>query len=116
MTNKGIENFVYFKSMHTDVYKAYEAYGEVVHEQGGPIEEKTRWLIKVAISAAGQHDFSLRSHIHKALSVGCTRSEVEHAILLIAPTAGFPTSMEAIMVLRDELDKEVGEEEINKPR
>ena len=116
MTNKRIENFVYFKSMHTDVYKAYEAYGKVVHEQGGPIEEKTRWLIKVAVSAAGQHDFSLRSHIHKALSAGCTRSEVEHAILLIAPTAGFPTAMEAIMVLRDELDKEVSEEEINKPR
>lgn len=116
MNNKRIENFVYFKSMHTDVYKAYEEYGKVVHEKGGPVDEKTRWLIKVAVSAAGQHDFALRSHIHKALNAGCTRSEVEHAILLIAPTAGFPTAMEAIMVLRDELDKEVDEEKINKSR
>ncbi len=57
MSGKRTENFVYFKAMHTDVYKAYEAFGKVVHEQGGPIEEKTRWLIKVAISAVEQYPY-----------------------------------------------------------
>tara|TARA_Y100001933_G_C18901375_1_gene522687 strand:+ start:222 stop:551 length:330 start_codon:yes stop_codon:yes gene_type:complete len=104
MANKKMENFIYMKAMHTDVYKAYESFGQVVHEKGGPIDEKNRWLIKVAISASQQYSFALRTHIHKALSSGCTRSEVEHAILLVAPTAGFPAAMEALMILRDELD------------
>lgn len=116
MKNKRTENFIYFKAMHTEVYKAYEAYGKVVHEEGGPIEEKTRWLIKVAISAVEQYPYALRTHIHKALNAGCTRKEIEHAILLVAPTAGFPKAMEAIMILRDELDQEIDEEEVNKAR
>ncbi|WP_430883427.1 carboxymuconolactone decarboxylase family protein [Fusibacter sp. JL216-2] len=111
MTNKKMENFIYMKAMHTDVYKAYESFGQAVHEKGGPIDEKNRWLIKVAISASQQYPFALRTHIHKALSAGCTRREVEHAILLVAPTAGFPKAMEGLMILRDELDNDASEEE-----
>ena len=33
------------------------------------------------------------------------REEIEHAILLVAPTAGFPKMMEGLMILRDEFDK-----------
>lgn len=109
MTNKKMENFIYMKAMHTEVYKAYESFGQVVHEKGGPIDEKNRWLIKVAISASQQYPYALRTHIHKALSAGCTRREVEHAILLVAPTAGFPVAMEGLMILRDELDDSVEE-------
>jgi len=116
MSNKKMENLMYMKALHTDVYKAYEAYGKVVHESGGPIDEKSRWLIKVAISAVEQYPYAIRTHIHKALNAGCTRTEIEHAILLIAPTAGFPKAMEAIMILRDELDQEIDDEDVNKAR
>lgn len=105
MKNKRTENLMYLKAMHNDVYQAYESFGKTVHLDGGPIEEKTRWLIKVALSTAGQHPYAIRTHIHKALDAGCTRKEIEHAILLVAPTEGFPKAMEAIMILRDELDQ-----------
>jgi len=116
MNTKKTENLMYMKAMHTDVYKAYTSFGKVVHESGGPIEEKTRWLIKVAISAVEQYPYAIRTHIHKALDSGCTRSEIEHAILLVAPTAGFPKAMEAIMILRDELDQDHEDEDDGKSR
>ncbi|HHU32209.1 MAG TPA: carboxymuconolactone decarboxylase family protein, partial [Clostridia bacterium] len=34
---------------------------------------------------------------------GCSREEIEHAIMLVAPTAGFPKTMEGILILREEM-------------
>lgn len=100
------ENLNYFIEKHGDIYEAYEEYGKRLHEEGGPLDKKTRWLIKVAISACCQHEFSLRTHIRKAIKSGCTREEVEHAILLVAPSSGFPMMMEALLVLRDEMGEQ----------
>ncbi|MFB0920100.1 MAG: carboxymuconolactone decarboxylase family protein [Oscillospiraceae bacterium] len=97
------ENLHYFIEKHGEIYEAYEEYGNRLHEQGGPLDKKTRWLIKVAISASCQHEFALRTHIRKAAACGCLREEIEHAILLVAPSAGFPKMMEALLVIRDEL-------------
>ena len=97
------ENLSYFIENHGDIYKAYEEFGNKLHEVGGPLDEKTRWLIKIAISASCQYEFALRTHIRKAVDSGCTRKEIEHAILLVAPSAGFPKMMEALLVLRDEM-------------
>lgn len=95
------ENFKYFREKHSDIFEAYEKFGQVLHEKGGPIDEKTRWLIKVAISAASQYEYALQTHIEKALAGGCTEEEIEHAILLVAPTAGFPKAMNALMIFRE---------------
>ena len=95
-------NLKYFTEHHDNIYEAYEDFGKLVHYQGGPLEEKTRWLIKVALSTACQYEYALRTHIIKAIKAGCTREEIEHAIL-VAPTAGFPKTMEGILILREEM-------------
>lgn len=94
------ENLAYLQAQHGEIYAAYEEFGRLVHEKGGPLDERTRWLIKIATTAAGQEKLALRTHIRKALANGCTRAEVEHAILLVAPSAGFPRMMEALLELR----------------
>ncbi|MGB3367801.1 MAG: carboxymuconolactone decarboxylase family protein [Acidaminobacteraceae bacterium] len=96
------ENLGYLIEKHKDVYDAYQNYGKVIHEAGGPLDEKTRALMKVVISATCEYEYALRTHINKALKVGCTIEELEHAILLIAPTAGFPKMMESLMIFREE--------------
>lgn len=96
-------NLAYFKEKHSDIYEAYVAYGKTLHEQGGPLNEKTRWLVKIATSTSCQNPYALKTHIRKALKSGCTREEVEHAILLTAPTAGFPVMMEGLLVLQEAL-------------
>jgi alkylhydroperoxidase/carboxymuconolactone decarboxylase family protein YurZ len=100
------ENLEYFTKRHGEIYDAYENFGRLVHEEGGPLSEKTRWLIKVAVSTEGQNRYSLRTHILKAMNAGCTKDEIEHAILLVAPTAGFPKMMEGLLVLRSILEEE----------
>src|SRR5690554_5968395 len=95
------KNLAYFIENHRDIYDAYENYGKLVHEKGGPLDDKTRWLIKVALSTSCQNEYSLRTHILKALKYGCTKEEVEHALLLVAPTCGFPCMMRGLLVLRD---------------
>lgn len=97
------ENLKYFTEQHGKIYEAYEDYGKLVHYEGGPLDEKTRWLIKVALSTACQYQYALRTHIIKAIKAGCSREEIEHAIMLVAPTAGFPKTMEGILILREEM-------------
>ena len=97
------DNLNYFKEKHAEIYEAYSEYGRRLHEEGGPLEDKERWLIKVAISTSCQNPYALKTHIRKALASGSTREEVEHAILLCATTAGFPKTMEGILILREVL-------------
>lgn len=100
------KNLKYLVDNHGEVYDAYENFGKLVHEKGGPLDEKTRWLVKIALSASCQHEYSLRTHILKALKSGCTKEEIEHVILLVAPTNGFPTMMESLLVLRHILEQQ----------
>ncbi len=95
------ENLDYIKTHHKEIYESYEEYGKKIHTLGGPLDEKTRWLIKVAISSVSEYQFALKTHIRKAMAAGCTQEEIEHAILMIAPSTGFPKMMEAVMVMRD---------------
>lgn len=95
------ENYHYFRKKHKEIAEAYDQFGQALHEKGGPLDEKTRWLIKIAVSAASQYDYALYTHIEKALAAGCSREEIEHAILLVAPSAGFPKAMGALMIFRE---------------
>jgi alkylhydroperoxidase/carboxymuconolactone decarboxylase family protein YurZ len=99
------KNLKYLTLHHGDIYEAYENFGKMVHEKGGPLDEKTRWLIKVAISVSCQYENALITHILKALKSGCTEEEIEHAILLTAPTSGFPKMMHGLLIFRDTVGK-----------
>lgn len=99
-------NLKYFVEHHGEIYDAYEKYGMLLHTKGGPLDEKCRWLIKIALSTAGQNPYALTTHIRKAVRSGCSREEIEHAILLTAPTVGFPKMMEGILVMRQVMDEE----------
>lgn len=99
-------NLNYFMEKHGEIYEAYENFGQLLHTKGGSLEEKCRWLIKIALSTAGQNPYALTTHIIKALKSGCTREQIEHAILLTAPTVGFPKMMEGILILREVMSEE----------
>ncbi len=89
------EIFTVFRKDFPAVNKGHEALGKLIHEKSGPLPEKVRWLIKVAISGASGHKISLETHIARAREAGATEDEIKHALLLIIQTTGFPTFMEA---------------------
>ena len=93
--------FSRFKEEFPDVSARHEALGKEIHENAGPLGEKSRWLIKIAISAACNHKRALATHIKKARAAGVSDEEIKHALLLLIPTAGFPTFMKAYAVLEN---------------
>jgi len=94
------EVFTMFKNEFPSINDAHEALGREIHDKGGPLPEKCRWLIKVAVSAASNHGRALETHIARARQAGATAAEIMHALLLIVQTTGFPTFMEAYSVFR----------------
>ena len=92
--------FSEFKDDYPEVFEKTEALGEFIHQQGGPLEEKTRWLIKLGISAATRHQNAVGTHIAKARKAGASEDEIMHALLLVIPTCGFPTFTEAYRVYK----------------
>ena len=90
-----------FKKEFPYIDDAHEALGKEIHEKAGPLPDKCRWLIKVAVSAASRHRLALETHIAKAREAGATDAEIKHALLLIIQTTGFPTFMEAYSVFKN---------------
>jgi 4-carboxymuconolactone decarboxylase len=84
-----------FRQDHPDVYKAYENLGEIAAKDG-PLDGKTRELIKLGMSAANGSESAVQSHTHRALEAGATATEVEHTLMLGINTIGFSTTMAAL--------------------
>ena len=89
------ELYTDFKAEFPEINEKNEALGQFIHEHGGPLDEKTRWLIKLGISAATHHQRAVLTHVERAREAGATEEEIVHAMLLVIPTCGFPTFMEA---------------------
>ncbi len=89
------KRFKKFTEEYPETAKAYEMLGESVHK-AGPLDEKTRALIKVAISTGARLEGALHSHVRKALKSGVTPEEIKHAIMLSLPTIGLPSMMAAL--------------------
>ncbi len=92
--------FSQFKEEFPEIHEKHEALGREVHEKGGPLDEKSRWLIKIAISGACNHKRALETHIRKAMAAGIDEDEIKHALVLLIPTAGFPAFMKSYAVLK----------------
>ena len=90
--------FTRFKEDFPRVYGGHEELGLEIHERSGPLPEKTRWLLKIAISAASRHMSALETHIVKGREAGVSDDEIKHTLLLLMQTTGFPTLMEAYAV------------------
>jgi AhpD family alkylhydroperoxidase len=84
-----------FGEEHGSVYAAYEALGQAA-ANAGPLEAKTRELIKLGMSAANGSESGVQSHTYRALEAGATADEIQHALILGINTLGFSTMMAAL--------------------
>ncbi len=89
------KRFLKFTEDHTEVAKAYEELGNSVHS-AGPLDKKTRALIKIAISTGARLEGAVHSHTRKAIKAGVSKEEMQHAVLLALPTIGLPSMMAAL--------------------
>lgn len=87
--------YLRFKKDHPRVWRAYEKLGAAAAEEG-PLDAKTRELIKLGMAAATKSESAVHSHTHRALDAGATADEIEHAVMLSITTLGFPAMMTAL--------------------
>lgn len=92
-----------FQEKYTDVANAYEEMGDAVHK-AGPLDDKTRALIKLAISTGARLEGAVHSHTRKALKAGCSAEEIRHTAMLSLPTIGLPSMMAALSWVDDILE------------
>jgi AhpD family alkylhydroperoxidase len=59
-------------------------------DEAGPLDARTRELIKVAVLAAAGYEQSVKGHTALALAAGATPAEVRQAVLLAAGPVGIP--------------------------
>jgi len=89
------EIYTIFKSEYPELNERIEASGRALHVDGGPLDERIRSLLKVTMVAATRYQRALETHLVAARESGVSEEELAHALLLLIPTCGFPTFMEA---------------------
>ena len=97
------KRYLRFLEKYPVVGKAYEAMGDAVHN-AGPLDNKTRALIKLSVSTGARMEGAVHSHCRKALKAGCTAEEIRHAVMMSLPTIGFPSMMAALSWVDDILE------------
>ena len=94
-----------FHEVDPDFLEAYLAFRSVP-QSSGPLEQKYKELILVAVNAATTHLYGpgVRRHIQNALKAGATREEILEAIQLTT-VMGIHSCNLAIPILLEEVEK-----------
>ncbi|MEK9138419.1 MAG: carboxymuconolactone decarboxylase family protein [Bacteroidota bacterium] len=100
--SKPPKRFQQFTKDYPSVAKGYETLGKAVHA-AGPLDEKTRALVKLGISIGAKLEGAVHSHVRKALDAGVRPDELHHAAVLALPTMGLPSMMAALSWIDDTL-------------
>ena len=96
--------YQHFDKSYPAVMRAVEALGEAT-QSAGPLDSRTRALVKLAIAVGALREGAVHSHTRRALEVGCTPDELRHVGVLAITTIGFPSTMAAMSWVEDILRK-----------
>lgn len=89
-----------FESKYPGIAEAFAELGRQCHESG-PLDEKTRRLVKLGIAIAHRHEGAVHSAVRNALASGATADELYHVALLSITTVGWPAAQAAITWIED---------------
>ena len=69
--------------------------------EAGPLDEKTRRLVKLAIAAANEAEGATHSAARKARRAGASLEEMEQVVALAASTMGLPKAVKIYRWIRE---------------
>lgn len=96
------KRFTDFVQTYPAIGKAYRELGDAVAD-AGPLDPKTRQLVKIGIAIAAGLEGGVHSHVRKAIDAGATTEEIRHAVLQCVTTIGFPAMMKGMSWVEDVL-------------
>ena len=83
------------KHRHPDFIEAIENLGAAIHKEG-PLDASTAQLVQIAAAAASRSEGAVHSHVNRALEAGLEPEAIQHALILLTTTIGFPAVMAAL--------------------
>jgi 4-carboxymuconolactone decarboxylase len=95
-----------FQRKYPSVWQAVAHLAERCHETGGPLDEKTRRLVKLATAIGLRHEGAVHSATRHALNSGLSPDELYHAAILAITTMGWPAAYAAMTWIADVVQKE----------
>ncbi len=81
-----------FISRFPELRDAHEAIGRATDE-AGPLDAKTRHLVKMGICLGAGLESAFRSHVRRAREHGASREEIEQTVLMAMNTVGLPRTV-----------------------
>ena len=105
MKNAIPSHYLKVKKSYKDYIEAVENLGETARKSG-PIDNKTSHLIQLAAAVAIGSEGSTHSHTRQALEAGATAKEIQHTVILLTSTIGFPTIMAGLSWVNDILNSD----------
>jgi len=94
-----------FRKSYPEVWQAFSHLADACHS-AGPLDEKSRRLVKLAFALASGLEGATHSAVRHALDAGISREEMTHVAVLGITTVGFPSSMRAIAWINDKEPRE----------
>ena len=94
-----------FEKKYPAVWGAFARLGDACHG-AGPLDEKTRRLVKLALAVGFRHEGAVHSAVRNALKSGSTREELEQVVILAITTLGWPAAYAAMTWLEDDFSRQ----------
>jgi alkylhydroperoxidase/carboxymuconolactone decarboxylase family protein YurZ len=104
MTQQPSDLYLKLKERHSDLIEAVETLSKAARK-AGPLDDKTAHLIQLGAAAAIHSKGSVSSHTARALDSGATLAEIQHAIIVLTSTIGFPTVAAALSWVDEVVEK-----------
>lgn len=93
----------WFKNLqqkYPDYMHSLDELGSSVRREG-PLDDKTAHLIQLAGAAANRSEGAVHSHTRRLLELGANHDQINHAIILLTSTIGFPAVSAALSWVND---------------
>ena len=85
---------------HPSIWSRYAALGEAT-SNAGPLNEKSRRLVKIALAIGAGLEGAVHSHVRRAILEGLSVDDIRHVALLAIPTLGLPSAVRAMTWIDD---------------
>jgi len=92
-----------FSERYPDVWERYGALGEAC-AGAGPLDDRTRRLVKLAVAIAVRSEGAVHSHVRQALEANIPADELRQVAVLSIPSVGFPQAMAGLSWINDIVD------------
>lgn len=90
-------------NQYPEIWDSYSRLGKACAE-AGPLDERTRRLVKLALAIGARSEGAVHSHARRALESGISAEEIKQVAMLAIPTNGFPTAVAALTWIEDITD------------